>query len=111
MSVQKFVSDGKFEGNILIVERTDCGNTFLVKRHAVNNIFGKLTKAEWVSRITLSKQREVQIQSNFDCLLSFHYPKVVEELDSLLEELKRKSADVCDVDSAVENIYRENKKI
>lgn len=86
--------DEKFESNILAIGRTDCGkSTFAL---AINNIFGKLTKAEWVSQITLSKQREVQIQSNFDCLLSFNYPENVKELDT---------------DFAEENIYGENEKM
>ena len=90
MIMQKLAYDGKFEGNILVVGRTECGKTSFIERLAVNNVFGKLTKIKWVSQISLSKQREAQIQSNFDCPLSFQYPKNVEELDSLLEELKTK---------------------
>ena len=110
MIMQKLAYDGKFEGNILVVGRTECGKTSFIERLAVNNVFGKLTKIKWVSQISLSKQREAQIQSNFDCPLSFQYPKNVEELDSLLEELKTKTADENDTDSAIENIYGIKKK-
>ena len=56
--MQKFVCDGNFRGNILVVGRTDCGKTTFVQRLAVNNIFGKLGKAGLVLEIRLSKQCE-----------------------------------------------------
>ena len=45
------VYKGKFNGNILIVARTECGKTYFTKKLAINNCFGKLKKAEWVSQI------------------------------------------------------------
>lgn len=43
--MQKFLHDSRFEGNILVVGRSDCEQTTFVERLPVNNIFGKLEKA------------------------------------------------------------------
>ena len=51
-----YIYDGKFSGNILVVGRTGCGKTALVKKLAINKFFGELNKAEWVSFIKLEKQ-------------------------------------------------------
>ena len=43
------VYNGKFNGNILIVGRTECGKRYCTQKLAINNFFGKLKKTEWVS--------------------------------------------------------------
>ena len=48
MIMQKFVYDEKFGGKILVLESNDCGKTSFTERIPVNNIFGKLAKAEWL---------------------------------------------------------------
>ena len=35
-----YTYDGKFEGNILVVERTGCGKTGFAQKLAVNRFFG-----------------------------------------------------------------------
>ena len=47
--------------------------------------FGKLIQAVRVSKITLSKTREIEIQSCFDCVIKFHYPKDKNDLENILE--------------------------
>ena len=49
----------------MVVGRTDCVKTTFVQNLAINNIFGKLEKAEWVSQTRLPKQPKAQIQSIF----------------------------------------------
>ena len=43
------VYNTKFNRNVLIVGRTECGKTYFTQKLAINSFFGKLEKAEWVS--------------------------------------------------------------
>ena len=99
--MQNYTYDRKFSENILIVGQTECGKTTFMQRLALNNFFGKLKNAEWISGIRLTQKREAEIQSNFSCELNFSYPANVDELENLLEELKLKSRseEVSDSDS------------
>ena len=83
------VYNGKFKGNILIVGRTECGKTYFTQKLAINNFFGKLKKSEWVSSIILTKEREAEIESCFQCEVGFHYPQDQVALSHLIEELKK----------------------
>ena len=83
--------NGKFSGNILIVDRTGCGKTALVQKLAINKFFGELIKVEWVSYIKLDKKREAEIQSCFYCDLDFYYPRNKEQFEELLEYFKTKT--------------------
>ena len=87
----RYVYDGKFSGNILIVGRTGCGKTAFVQKLAINRFFGELNAAEWVSFIKLDKAREAEIQSCFECELDFYYPRNKEQFEELLEYFKTKS--------------------
>ena len=50
--------NGKFEGNVLIVGRTECGKTTFIQKLGKNNLFGNdLFEVFWVSKIVLSKDR------------------------------------------------------
>ena len=73
--MENYTYGGKFWRNILIVGRTGCGKTTFMQKLAVNNFFGVLKKAEWVSYIPLSKTREAEIESNFSCQLDFWCPR------------------------------------
>ena len=77
-----------------------------VQRLAVNNNFGQLEKIEWVSQITLSKQRI----SHF----KFHYLNILGELGSLLYEFKKRRESVVDnADSFIgaENIFGQDHQL
>ena len=89
--MEKYVYDGKFSGNILIVGRTECGKTTFVQKLALNNFFGDLKKVKWVSGIRLSKRREAEIESNFSCEVKFSYPIDEDEFADKLEEFKLES--------------------
>ena len=82
----KYIYDGRFKGNILVVGRTECGKTTFVQKLALHDFFGKLKTAKWISGIRLNSSREAEIESNFSCEVSFFYPNEINELGDLLEE-------------------------
>ena len=84
----KYIYDGRFKGNILVLGRTECGKTSLVQKLALYDFFGKLKNAKWVSGIQLNESREAEIESNFSCDISFFYPNDVNDLADLIEEFK-----------------------
>ena len=84
----KYIYDGRFKGNILVLGRTECGKTSFVQKLALYDFFGELKNAKWVSGIQLNASREAQIESNFSCDISFFYPNDVHELADLIEEFK-----------------------
>ena len=84
----KYIYDGKFKGNILVLGRTECGKTSFVQKLALYDFFGKLKNAKWISGIRLNTSIEAEIESNFSCETSFFYPNDVNELADLLEEFK-----------------------
>ena len=88
MTTTRYIYDGKFSGNILVLGRTDCGKTSFVQKLALYDFFGKLRTAKWVSGIHLNESREAQIESNFSCDISFYYPNDVNDLVDLIDEFK-----------------------
>lgn len=60
-----YIYDRKFEGNILLVGRTDFGKTTFVQNLAKNKMFGSLKQVILVSKTLLSKEREHQIREHF----------------------------------------------
>ena len=84
----KYIYDGTFRGNILVLGRTECGKTSFVQKLALYDFFGKLKNAKWVSGIQLNESREAEIESNFSCDISFFYPNDVNDLADLIEEFK-----------------------
>ena len=84
----KYIYDGKFRGNILVLGRTECGKTSFVQKLALYDFFGKLKNTKWVSGIQLNESREAEIESNFSCDISFFYPNDINELADLIEEFK-----------------------
>ena len=88
MTTTRYIYDGKFSGNILVLGRTDCGKTSFVQKLALYDFFGELKTAKWVSGIQLNESREAQIESNFSCDISFYYPNEVNDLVDLIDEFK-----------------------
>ena len=109
--MENSIYDGKFFGNILVVGRTECGKTTFIQNLAINNFFGKLVKVKWVSGIRLNKQREAEIESNFNCEVKFDYPHDKEELAQNIEEYKLESESENDYENNDNvNIFGEEKK-
>ena len=75
----------------------------------INNFFGDILKAEWVSSIELTPTREAEIQSSFRWDVEFHYPQKLERFDDLIVDFKLKTIE--DTDSITETEYGEDKKI
>ena len=84
----RYIFDGKFRGNILVLGRTECGKTSFVQKLALYDFFGELKNAKWVSGIKLNTSREAEIESNFSCDVSFYYPNDVNDLADVIEEFK-----------------------
>ena len=84
----KYIYDGRFKGNILVLGRTECGKTTFVQKLALYDFLGKLKTAKWISGIRLNAIREAEIESNFSCEVSFFYPNEINELGDLLEKFK-----------------------
>ena len=84
----RYIFDGKFRGNILVLGRTECGKTSFVQKLALYDFFGELKNAKWVSGIKLNTSREAEIESNFSCDVSFYYPNDVSDLADEIEEFK-----------------------
>ena len=84
----RYIYDGQFSGNVLVLGRTDCGKTSFVQKLALYDFFGRLKTAKWVSGIHLNESREAQIESNFSCDISFYYPNDVNDLVDLIDEFK-----------------------
>ena len=55
--------DAKFEGNILIVGQTGCWKTTFVQSLAKNKMFGNMKEVYWLSKISLTKDREENINN------------------------------------------------
>ena len=83
--------DAKFEGNILVVGRTGGGKTTFIQNLGKNIISGEIKEVTWLSKISLSREREKNIKSCFiDEQIDFKYPNTVEDFDDLLEFFQRK---------------------
>ena len=82
--------DAKFEGNILIVGQTGCWKTTFVQSLAKNKMFGNMKEVYWLSKISLTKDRQENINDCFDVEVDFKYPKNLEEFDNLLNLFQRR---------------------
>ena len=107
--MENYTYDGKSWRNILIVGRTGCGKTTFMQKLAVNNFFGVLKKAKWVSYIPLTKTREAEIESSLSCKLDFWYPRNPDELGNINEEFKQKSRSDEEV-VQLQNMFLEKKR-
>ena len=45
--------DGNFEGNILVVGRTECGKTTFAQNLGKSKLFGEIKEVIWLSKISL----------------------------------------------------------
>ena len=78
--------DGKFEGNISVVRRAGCGKTTFIENLGKNRIFREIKDVMWLSKTSLSKDRENNITECFvNEKMDFYCPKKIEKFDDLLE--------------------------
>ena len=62
----KYTFDGKFEENKMIVGRTKYGKTTFVQNLGKNKLFGDTSTVFWISKISLSEEREEKIRESFE---------------------------------------------
>ena len=100
-----YTYDGKFKGNILVVGQTGCGKTTFIQKLAVNKLFGKLNKIFWISKITLSSEREKNILPCFQQHVDFKYLQKIDKFNMHLKFLQRKKH----IDNDIDIVMGENK--
>ena len=76
-----YTYDGKLNGNILIVGQAGCGKTTFIQNLSKNKMFRKMKEILWLSKATLSQDREQNISSCFDLKANFKYPQTLDELN------------------------------
>ena len=93
-----YAYDGKFECNILIVGRTGCGKTTFIQQLGKNKLFGtEITDAFWVSKVTLTKEREDFIRESFeDQEAHFSYLQDVDDFNYLIENFTQDKSEYVD---------------
>ena len=99
-----YTYDGKFEGNILIVEQTGCGKTTFIQKLAKIKTFGNLKEIFWISKILLSSEREKNISCCFQQHVDFKYPQTIDDFNMHLTFFQRKRH----VDNDVNIVMGEN---
>ena len=55
--MQNNIYEVQLRGNVLIVGKTGCEETYFIQILGLNNFFGKIVETEWVLSISLSKSR------------------------------------------------------
>ena len=59
-------SNGRFDGNSLVVVRNGCGKTTFVQNLSKNKLFGDIKEVFWISKIEqLSNKRENNVKDCF----------------------------------------------
>ena len=59
-------SNGRFDGNALVVVRTGCRKTTFVQNLSKNKLFGDIKEVFWISKIEqLSNKRENNVKDCF----------------------------------------------
>ena len=90
----KYTFDGKLEGNILIVGRTGCGKITFVQNLGKNELLGDISTVFWISKISLSEEREEKIKESFDNQeVYFNYPDKMDDFNYLIEGFMHRKAD------------------
>ena len=82
-----YTYDGKLNRNILTAGQTGCGKTAFIQNLSKNKMFRKMKEILWLSKATLSKDREQNISSCFDLKVNFKYLQTLDELDIDFENM------------------------
>ena len=90
-----YTLDGRFTDNILVPGPTGCGKTTYLQHLARNKMFNRLKSVDWISKITLTKNREEQISSCFkNTKVNFRYQNDLNEFDTRIENFQRETDDI-----------------
>ena len=88
------IYNGQFSGNVIVVGKTGCGNTYFPQKLGLNKFYGKLVKIEWVSSMDIDGEREAETLSCFSNKVEFHSAKELDELIDLIEKCKLRTRDI-----------------
>lgn len=94
---REYVYNGKFQENALIVGRTGCGKTTFIEKIGQQGLFGEeITDVFWVSKVSLSKEREALIRGSLEKQeVRFSYPRDIDNFDYLVDNfMQNKSENV-----------------
>ena len=80
MDLTNYTYSGKFDGNILVLGQTACGEATFVQNLGKNKLFNKIKDVCWVTKIVFSKEREQNIRSCFDAPVEFFIRKILANL-------------------------------
>ena len=89
MANVEYCYDGKFEGNILVVGQMGCRKTTFIQNIAKIDLFGESKEIFWISKISLSTERE-DIKSCFKKYLDFKYPQNLQNFNMEFDFFQRK---------------------
>ena len=88
--------DGKISGNVLVLSSTGSEKNSLAQRMGYNGMFGQLEKIHRISKVDLSEERKVEIDSCFKAEVKFYNLQEEYKLDKTFIDL--------------ENTYREKQE-
>ena len=63
MEINSYQYDCKRERNIIVLGQTACGKTTFIQNLARKKMFGKTKDGAWLTKTTLSKNREENIKT------------------------------------------------
>ena len=101
------IYNGQFSGNVIVVGKTGCGNTYFPQKLGLNKFYGKLVKIEWVSSMDIDEEREAETLSCFSNKVEFHSAKELDELIDLIEKCKLRTRDIVN-DEKKKPFWRKN---
>ena len=77
----------------MIVGQTGCGKTTFAQNLAKNDLFDELKEIFWISKISLSLEREENIKGCLKKTVNFTYPHSLENFNMELDFFQRKRED------------------
>ena len=85
-----YTLDGRFTDNILVPGPTGCGKTTYLQHLARNKMFNRLKSVDWISKITLTKNREEQISSCFkNTKVNFRYQNDLNGIENYIHSYRK----------------------
>ena len=88
------IYNGQFSGNVIVVGKTGCGNTYFPQKLGLNKFYGKLVITEWVSSMNTDEERKAGTPSCFTNKVEFHSAKELDEFIDLIEKCKLRTRDI-----------------
>ena len=90
-----YMYNRRFQEIILIIGQTGFGKKTFVQNLAKNDLFGEIKEIFWISKISLSSEREDNIKACFKEHVEFKYPNNIEDFNIYLDFFQRKRDTEC----------------